>query len=108
MSEIPDRGDLIWLYCEFKDSEQEGYSPAIVISPKIYNEKSNLITICPITSNKKDWPWKVTLPKHSPVNGAILTDQVKSIDQKARKIRIIGPAPKATLDEALTKVRLLV
>jgi mRNA interferase MazF len=53
---VPERGDIIKLQLNPKvGSEQAGFRPAIVISPSAYNQISNLILICPITSKRKGW-----------------------------------------------------
>ena len=53
-----------------------------------YNKLSNCVLVCPITSNTAPWPWKVSLPEEGEINGAVLVDQIKSIDAKARKLEV--------------------
>jgi mRNA interferase MazF len=51
---IPDVGDIVII--DFNPQvgrEQAKRRPAICISPKEYNEKSQLAIFCPITSKKK-------------------------------------------------------
>ena len=48
---IPDRGDIVWLnFSQQQGHEQAGMRPAIVLSPKSYNQNSKLMLACPITS----------------------------------------------------------
>jgi mRNA interferase MazF len=78
---VPDRGDVVWL--EFDPQaghEQAGHRPAVVLSPRAYNQKSGLALFCPITSRIKGYPFEVVLPPDLPVQGAVLCDQVKSLD----------------------------
>lgn len=78
---VPDKGDLIWL--DFNPQvgrEQAGRRPALVLSPKPYNEKTSLAIVCPITSQIKGYPFEVPLPKNLPLAGVILSDHVKSLD----------------------------
>src|SRR6187402_527768 len=90
---VPARGDLMWL--EFQDHagrqhaghEQVGRRPALVISPKAYNARAGLAIVCPITSQVKGYPFEVLLPPDLPIQGAILSDQVRTIDWQARKAR---------------------
>lgn len=89
----PKRGQVVWInFNPQKGHEQAGRRPALVISPEQYNAVSNCILVCPITSNMDPWPWKVLLPENNPENnnisGAVLVDQIKSIDAKARKLEI--------------------
>ncbi|MGB0670698.1 MAG: type II toxin-antitoxin system PemK/MazF family toxin, partial [Rhodospirillales bacterium] len=86
-----DRGDLVWVnFSPQKGHEQRGRRPAMVISPASYNELSSCILVCPITSNTNPWPWKVLLPESGALRGAVLVDQVKSIDAVARQVEPAG------------------
>ena len=108
MSEVPDRGDLAWLaFTPQAGREQAGHRPALVLSPRIYHERSGLAVVCPITSNRQPWPWKVLLPDELAVSGAVLVDQVRSIDRGARKLRIVGRAPQAILLDVQAKLAAL-
>jgi mRNA interferase MazF len=108
MSNIPDRGDLVWVNFNPQSGlEQAGHRPALVISPKLYHANSKLVTLCPITSSIQPWPWKVMLPEKSPIAGAVLTDQIRSVDREARKLKIIGKADSATLKDVLAKISVL-
>jgi mRNA interferase MazF len=47
-------GDIVWLkFTPQAGREQQGTRPAIIISPKIYNKKTNLALCCPLTSTEK-------------------------------------------------------
>jgi len=88
---IPDRGDLVWvIFDPQRGHEQAGRRPALVISPAAYNAISNCILVCPVTSNTTEWAWKVLLPDDGIVRGAVLVDQIKSIDAKARRVEPAG------------------
>ncbi len=105
---VPDRGDVVWL--EFDPQaghEQAGHRPAVVLSPRAYNQKSGLALFCPITSRIKRYPFEVVLPPDLPVQGAVLCDQVKSLDWSARRRRLAVKLPEAILDDVLAKVRAL-
>jgi mRNA interferase MazF len=105
---VPDRGDVVWL--EFDPQaghEQAGHRPAVVLSPRVYNLKSGLALFCPITSRIKNYPFEVVLPKDLTVQGAVLCDQVKSLDWNARRSRLEAKLPELTIDDILAKVRAL-
>lgn len=77
------RGDIVWLdFTPTKGHEQSGKRPALVISPKEYNAKSGLMLVCPITSKRKGYPFEVTIS--GKIKGAILADQIRSVDWRAR------------------------
>jgi len=103
--EAPTRGDLIWLgFDPQKGHEQKGRRPALVLSPREYNEKVGLALMCPITSKKKGYPFEVGLPDDCPVSGVILSDQVISLDWRSREAEIAGTVPSDTLSEVLRKL----
>ena len=108
MEYVPERGDMVWLtFNPQAGHEQAGRRPAAVLSPKAYNGKVGLALFCPITSHVKGYPFEVILPEGLPVSGAILADQVKSLDWQARQVEKIGVLPQATMQELLQKVRVL-
>ena len=70
---IPSRGDIIRLELNPRTgSEQAGYRPAIIISPLDYNRISKIVLVCPITSQKKGWPFEVELPAPMQTYGVVL------------------------------------
>jgi mRNA interferase MazF len=98
--ELPDRGDLIWmLFSPHAGSEQGGRRPGIVLSPRLFHERSRLAIVCPITSRERGWLTEVRLPPGLPVSGVVLVDNVRSMDREARKLEIIGRAPDSVLEE---------
>jgi len=87
---VPDRGDLVWLeFTPQAGSEQRGRRPALVLSPKAYNGKVGLALFCPLTSKVKGYPFEVELPDGYAVSGVVLSDQLKSLDWRSRKVRFI-------------------
>ena len=90
MVNIPDRGHIVYLnFNPQAGKEQKGLRPALVLSSIIYNEKTGLMLACPITSKIKGYPFEVSLPEGLPIQGVILSDQIKNIDWKERKARYI-------------------
>lgn len=105
---VPDAGELIWLRFDPQAGhEQAGRRPALVLSPKSYNQKSGLALVCPVTSQVKGYPFEVQLPDGCGVRGVILADQVKSLDWKARRAERIGRIPELTLHEVLARLTAL-
>jgi mRNA interferase MazF len=92
-------GDLVWLdFGPPFGHEQAGRRPAIVVSPRVYNQQSSLILVCPITRNIGAWAFKVEIPKGTHIQGAIIIDQVRSIDRQARFVRRVESVDLDTLD----------
>lgn len=81
--------------------EQSGHRPALVLSPREYNDKTGLAIVCPITSRQKGYPFEVDIPDGYGVTGVILSDPVKSIDWRARNGQKRGRLPQQTIDRTL-------
>lgn len=72
--QVPEKGDLVYLNISLiSGHKQAGVTPAIVLSPKLFN-KGNFIVVCPITKQKK-YPIEVELNADLPIEGVVLTDQ---------------------------------
>ena len=105
---VPKRGDVVWISLNPQAGhEQSGRRPAVVLSPQPYNDKVGLALLCPITSQIKGYPFEVLIPSGLSVAGAILADQVKSLDWRTRKAELICAVPPRTISEALQKINLL-
>ncbi|SHJ46116.1 endoribonuclease MazF [Desulfofundulus thermosubterraneus] len=106
---IPKRGDIVWLqFNPQAGHEQAGRRPALVVSPRVYNEKVGLALFCPITTKIKGYPFEVELPEKLKVSGAVLADQIKSLDWRARRAEFACRAPAEVLAETLAKIRTLI
>lgn len=109
MAYIPDSGDIVWImFNPQAGHEQAGHRPALVLSPAAYNGKVGLAILCPITSQIKGYPFEVIIPDGLEISGAILSDQVKSLDWKARKAGFRCKVPSHTLNEAVQKLSTLI
>lgn len=108
MSYTPDRGDLIWLnFTPQAGHEQRGRRPAVVISPKQYNRKTNLALCCPVTSNIKGYPFEVHLTGKK-ASGVILSDHIKNMDWKIRRAKFIERVDPNVLSECVAKLSTLI
>ena len=109
MPYVPERGDAVWITLNPQTGqEQAGRRPAVVLSPASYNGKVGLAILCPITNQIKGYPFEVILPSGLIVTGAILSDQVKSLDWRARNATLICTLPTPTITEVLQKLQTLV
>jgi len=105
---VPQRGDIVWITLNPQAGhEQAGRRPASVISPRNYNERTGLAILCPVTSQVKGYPFEVLIPQGLPIAGAILADQVKSLDWQAHDAELICALPDVTISEVLGKLSLL-
>jgi mRNA interferase MazF len=69
--------------------EQHGRRPALVLSSKAYNAKVGLALFCPVTSKIKGYPFEAQLPDGYAVSGVVLSDQLKTLDWRSRKAKLI-------------------
>lgn len=104
----PERGDLVWLdFSPQAGHEQAGRRPALVLSPRAYHRRTPYAVVCPITSRVKGYPFEVELPPGLAIAGAVLADQVKSIDRHARRIEVAGRVPENVVAEVTLRVAAL-
>ena len=107
-SYVPDRGDIVWLqFNPQAGHEQAGHRPALVLSPASYNRRSGLMLCCPMTSQKKGYPFEVVIEVDTDRESVVLADQVKSLDWKVRKALKKGTASIDVIAETLSKLQTL-
>ena len=105
---VPERGDIAWLQFDPRAGhEQAGKRPALVLSPSAYNGRVGLALLCPITSQRKGYPFEVALPAGMAIQGVVLADQVKSLDWRFRRAERVDSVPHSVLDEVVGKIRVL-
>ena len=105
---VPDAGDLVWLTLDPQAGhEQRGRRPALILSPRLYNEKTRLALACPITSHVKGYPFEVELPAGGRITGAVLADHVRNLDWQARRVAFEARAPTEVLPEVRERLRVL-
>lgn len=105
---VPDHGDAVWITLNPQAGhEQAGRRPAVVLSPAAYNHRVGLAILCPITNQKKGYPFEVNIPAGLKVTGVILSDQVKSLDWRVRQAELIDTLPEQTVAEVLSKLNTL-
>ena len=106
---IPERGDAIWLdFDPQTGKEQAGRRPALVVSPSSYNRKSGLALICPITSQVKGYPFESPVPAGLPIQGVVLTDQIRCLDWNCRHAKFIARVSDSLLDDVTAKLAALI
>jgi mRNA interferase MazF len=68
---VPRRGDVVRLdFDPQKGHEQAGRLPALVLSPTDYNRVVGLAAVCPITNERKGYPWEVEIPVNDFISGS--------------------------------------
>lgn len=106
-SYTPDAGDIVWLnFTPQSGHQQAGHRPALVLSPKSYNQKTSLMVCCPITTQIKNYPFEVRLS--GTPDSVALADQIKNLDWKTRKAKRKGKATMTELAEVRGKIIALI
>ena len=105
---VPERGDAVWItFNPQAGHEQSGRRPALVLSPATYNKKVGMALLCPVTSQVKGYPFEAVLPTGLKLQGAVLSDHVKSLDWRARDAALICRMPASLVAEVLAKLKAL-
>ena len=104
---VPEAGDIVWLHFDPEAGhEQAGHRPALVVSRSSYNGKTGLTLCCPMTTQVKGYPFEVLISGDPP--GAVLADQVKSLDWVACKASHKGSVSPSELTQVLAKISVLI
>ena len=89
MSYTPDAADVVWIDFDSQaEHEQAKCRPAVVLTPKSYNEKTSLLICVPLTAKIKNYPFEVAISGEK--DGVALADHVKSLDWRARNAKYKG------------------
>ncbi|WP_321777548.1 type II toxin-antitoxin system PemK/MazF family toxin [Sulfurimonas sp.] len=97
---IPQKGDLVILtFDPSAGHEQQGRRPALIISNEVFNRHVGLAIACPITNTERNFPFHVNVDSDK-LTGFIMTEQIKSIDYTARKVKFVEKVN----DEVMAKV----
>jgi mRNA interferase MazF len=107
-SYLPDSADIVWIdFDPQAGREQSKRRPALVLTDSAYNRASGLCLVCPLTSVRKGYPFEVPV-KIDRVDGAVLADQVKSLDWRTRKAELHSRASVEVLKKIRTYVAVLI
>ena len=102
---IPKQGDLVYIdFNPIKGHEQSGHRPAIVISNNIFNTKTNMAILCPISSNIKEFPTHYILEDSKKIKGSVLCEHIRSIDYDARRIKYVESASENDLLSVISSI----
>jgi mRNA interferase MazF len=103
---VPEAGDVVWLQFDPQAGhEQAGHRPALVLTPARYNAVRGMMICCPMTSKIKGYVFEVVVSETPP--SAILADQIKSLDWRARRAACKGAVAPHVLVEVRAKLRAL-
>ena len=89
---VPEAGDIVMMDFDPQvGREQAKRRPALVLTGQRYNRASGLAVVCPLTSKRKPYPFALPITVDQ-VEGAVLVDQLKSMDWSGRKAKFHSKA----------------
>lgn len=89
-------GDIIILnFDPSSGMEIQKRRPAVVVSNDTFNMATNIRLVCPITHT--DRLFAIQVPDGLPVEGYVLTQQVKAADVSSRSGKVVGKMDEATM-----------
>jgi mRNA interferase MazF len=89
---IPSQGDIVVLTFDPQAGhEQQGRRTALIVSNEIFNKNVGLAIACPITNTDRNFPFHIKVDSMN-LTGFVMSEQVKSIDFRARKVKFVEKA----------------
>ena len=102
---VPRQGDLVALYFDPQSGhEQKGRRPALVISKDAFNKGTGMAICCPITNTDRRVPFHVPITGRTSLTGFVMCEQLKSLDFRSRRMKLIGRVPQDLLEDVLAIV----
>ena len=102
---VPRQGDLVTLDFDPQSGhEQKGRRPALVISKDAFNKGTGMAICCPITNTDRRVPFHVPITGRTSLTGFVMCEQVKSLDYRARRMKLIERAPQDLWEDVLAIV----
>ena len=99
---LPRKGDFVAVSFDPQaEHEQQGRRPALVISNDLFNRRTGMAIVCPLTRTDRGYVFHIPVPSNLELTGFVMVEQVRAIDFSARHARLIAPAPQALLNEVL-------
>ena len=106
-SYVPDAGDIVMMDFDPQvGREPTKRRPALVLTDQRYNRASGLAVVCPLTSKRKPYPFALPITIDQ-VEGAVLVDQLKSMDWVGRKAKFHSTAEPALVGKVRQYVAVL-
>ena len=104
---VPEAGDIVMMNFDPQvGREQAKRRPALVLTDRRYNRASGLAVVCPLTSKRKPYPFALPVIVDQ-VEGAVLVDQLKSMDWAGRKAKFRSQAEPALVNKVRQYVAVL-
>ena len=104
---VPETGDIVMMDFDPQvGREQAKRRPALVLTDQRYNRASGLAVVCPLTSKRKPYPFALPVTVDQ-IEGAVLVDQLKSLDWTGRKAEFHSKADRALVSKVRQYIAVL-
>jgi mRNA interferase MazF len=104
---VPEAGDIMMVDFDPQvGREQAKRRPALVLTDQRYNRASGLAVVCRLTSKRKPYPFALPIVVDK-VEGAVLVDQLKSMDWAGRKAKFHSKAEPAMVNKVRQYIAVL-
>jgi mRNA interferase MazF len=102
MHYVPRKGDFVGLSFDPQAGhEQNSRRPALVISNDLFNQKTGMAMVCPLTNTDRKMPFHLKVPDNCLLTGFVMVEQVKSVDYASRNAKFIEKASPSFLANVL-------
>lgn len=109
------RGDIVLINFDPQSGKEiKGNRYALILSPNLFNANTGFVSLCPITNTKRGFGYEVDIPESEIViqkkdeefylSGVILTHQLKNLDARSRRLKIVGIMPDEIVSDCLDYV----
>jgi mRNA interferase MazF len=104
---VPEAGHIVMMDFDPQvGREQAKRRPALVLTDQRYNRASGLAVVCPLTSKRKPYPFALPITLDL-VEGAVLVDQLKSMDWAGRKAEFHSKADTGLVNKVRQYISIL-
>lgn len=104
---VPEAGDIVFIDFDPQvGHERAKRRPALVLTDQRYNRASGLAVVCPLTSQRKPYPFALPIRVDN-VEGAVLVDQLKSLDWAGRQAQFHSKAETTLLPKVRQYIAVL-
>lgn len=101
---IPQRNDIVWLDFEpVKGKEIGKYRPALVLSSKVYNQKSGLLICCPISTSIRGGVTEVPV-KNLDKPSVVAASLIQTLSWADRSAKLITTADSGVMEDVLLRI----
>lgn len=107
---LPRRGDLVHLnFSPSAGHEMAGHHYALVLSNSVYNRRTGMALVCPVTSRVRGWPFEIAVPAGllpekkgvGQVTSILHADIARHVDVREREMAFVAAAPRELVEEVL-------